>query len=132
MTLIRPRRRSVLAFTGTSYTSDNDNQIFGISAGHIVTETGIRVTTAWDGTNDDAAGELGDDGDQNGFITTSEGDLTSTTPAIGEGQYVKNGSPGHLYTSDDTIDFQVTVDTGGDGSEGSADVWIVEYRAYPR
>ena len=123
MAFINIKERSVSNWTPASYTSNETTALFPVKAGEMVIAAFVRIRTAFDGTNSDAALDLGDAGDTNRLVENA--DLTETTIGLYHGSGAGLADDfGHLYTTDDTIDVVFTADTGADGSVGAADIWI--------
>ena len=123
MPFVNIKQRTVTNWTPVSYTANETTAIMPVHAGEMVIAAFVRIRTAFDGGNSDAAIDLGDGGDTNRLVENA--DLTETTAGLYHGSGAGTADDfGHLYTADDTIDVVFTADTGADGTVGAADIWI--------
>lgn len=118
MAFINIRKRTI-AFTPANHQTTATTALFDMSVGDVVLAAYCRITVAFDGTNSDAALDLGDDGDINRFIENA--DLTESTAGLYQGSGAGLADDfGFLYTTANTIDVVFTRETTPDGTTGSA------------
>ena len=121
MSLLQAYQRTLHRWTPTSYSVDQTFQIHNVVAGDVVRDVYLQVDTAFDGTGGRTV-SVGDSGDVDRFLTTTNGDLSTATT----GYIMGTGGSGstytaigrHLYTAADTIDHVFTAATGGSPTAG--------------
>lgn len=115
-----------------AYTADETKSIFYANAGDLVGPTILRVATAFDGTGGRTV-SLGDTGDTDRFLTTTNGDLSATALVQGTGGsgsvYTAIGR--HLYTAAIAIDAVFVAATGASPTIGQMNFHIYIARVSP-
>lgn len=109
-----------------SYTGNETTALWGVVAGDLVHAAFSRNRVAFNGTTPTLS--LGDDGDVDRFMTTTNMDAENTGLKRGTGAGFTE-VPGYLYTAANTID--VVFAQGGSGTAGRADIWIVAAKIVP-
>ena len=109
-------KRSKTNWTPVTYAANETFTMFNVAIGDLVLACFARVRTAFDG---DVAIAVGDDGDVDRFMTTTNVGATSTGLKRGTGAGFTE-TLGYLYTAANTIDITYTSTTG---TVGALDVW---------
>ena len=123
MAELRFFRRSKFNYAPASYAANSTDSILSASIGDLVGAAFCNVRVVFNGTNVNHSSALGDDGDVDRFMTTTNVGDTATGLKRGTGAGLTE-TLGYLYTTANTIDVTFVADTAGDGTTGNIDWWV--------
>lgn len=133
MARIYEHERSRQAWAPAAYDTNENTGLWPVEVGDVVKRAYCFVRTAFDGTSPSAA--LGDDGDVDRYITTTNSAIATadTAPQRGTGAGIGGSTGnilGYLYTAADLVDVDFTAATGSP-TTGFVDWWIYVKKVWP-
>jgi hypothetical protein len=119
-------------FTPAAVGSNETTTIYAAAKGERVIAASAKIVTAA-ASSTSSTFSVGDSGDDDGYVKTTDLDLESTagTIASGTGAYFGTAAAGRLYTSATNVQVKYTANTGGATTPTIA-VALVIVREWPR